>query len=43
MFGIGPRELLIVTVILVLVFGLPFWLRAGRRAWHELRRKLDLD
>jgi Sec-independent protein translocase protein TatA len=42
MFGIGLREAVIVAFVLVLLFGLPFWVRAGKRLLGLIRDRFRL-
>lgn len=43
MFGIGLREFLVIAFILVLVFGLKFWIRLGLRLSRMIRDRFNLD
>lgn len=43
MFGIGLREFLLIAFILVLVFGLQFWVRLGHRLARMIRDRFNLD
>jgi len=42
-FGLGLREILVIAFILVLLFGVKFWIRVGKRLgeWIKSRFKLD--
>ncbi|MFN2371609.1 MAG: twin-arginine translocase TatA/TatE family subunit [Candidatus Krumholzibacteriia bacterium] len=43
MFGIGLREFLLIAFILVLVFGLRFWMRVGNRLVRMIRDRFNPD
>lgn len=42
MFGIGLREFLLIAFILVLVFGLRFWVRVGQSLIRMIRERFNL-
>lgn len=43
MFGIGLREFLLIAFILVLLFGLRFWVRLGNRLVRMVRDRFNLE
>ncbi len=43
MFGIGMREMIVVAFVLVLLFGLPFWVRVGRGLVKRVKDAFKLD
>lgn len=42
-FGIGLREFILIAFVLVLVFGLKFWVRVGMRLASWVRRRFKVD
>lgn len=42
MFGIGLREAVLIAFVLILLFGLPFWVRAGKRLLAMIRDRFRL-
>ncbi len=43
MFGIGLREFIVIAFVLVLVFGLKFWINVGRRVAAAVRERFKID
>jgi hypothetical protein len=42
-FGIGLREFILIAFVLVLVFGLRFWIRVGMRLASWVRERFKVD